>query len=242
MDHKISFAPIYGTSPTKILELGCGSGAWAIAAAIDFPESQVIAVDISPTLQAISLPKNVHFQMADVTQHFPFESDTFDVVHARMLLMHVPHAKDVLERAAKLVKPGGWLVVDELNVASLVESGGPVVSRVAALWCDIVRAYGADGDIGGKMEEIIQNTDLFSEIHTHKVSMPICDDGSAPQKTTRLGVVFKKTLKNVVALWARRFADQGISPDLAEEFNEEIESNVRPVIYDMHFVWAMRAL
>jgi hypothetical protein len=76
------------------------------------------------------------------------------------------------------VKPGGWLVVDELNVASLVESGGPVVSRVAALWCDIVGTYGADGDIGGKMEEIIQNTDLFSEIHTHKVSMPICDVGS----------------------------------------------------------------
>jgi hypothetical protein len=46
----------------------------------------------------------------------------------------------------------------------------------------------------------------------------------------------------VVALWAQRFADQGISPDLAEEFNKEIESNVQPVVYDMHFVWAMRAL
>jgi hypothetical protein len=84
MDHKISFAPIYGTSPTKILELGsvlCFQlrekissetklRKWsmvrpdaeisylysnqvprAIAAAIDFPESEVIAVDMSPTLQ-----------------------------------------------------------------------------------------------------------------------------------------------------------------------------------------------
>jgi hypothetical protein len=84
MDRKISFAPIYGTSPTKILELGwvlrfqllrnisseTKLRKWsmvrpdaeipylypnqvprAIAAATDFPESEVIAVDMSPTLQ-----------------------------------------------------------------------------------------------------------------------------------------------------------------------------------------------
>ncbi|KAJ7927449.1 S-adenosyl-L-methionine-dependent methyltransferase [Mycena leptocephala] len=127
---KISFAPIYGTSPARILELGCGSGAWAIDAANDFPDAEVIAADISPTLHG----RNVKFHLLDVTQNFPFEQGTFDIVHARFLLIHVPNVKDVLERAAKLVKPGGWLILEELDIGRIIQSGGPVVSRVMAIW------------------------------------------------------------------------------------------------------------
>ena len=35
------------------------------------------------------LPSNVEFHKLDITQGFPFEDETFDIVHARLVLMHV---------------------------------------------------------------------------------------------------------------------------------------------------------
>ncbi|KAF7374725.1 Methyltransferase str3 [Mycena sanguinolenta] len=39
---------MHNTIARKIIELGCGSGAWAIQAAKQFPDAQVVAVDQSP--------------------------------------------------------------------------------------------------------------------------------------------------------------------------------------------------
>ncbi|KAJ6569385.1 S-adenosyl-L-methionine-dependent methyltransferase, partial [Mycena capillaripes] len=175
---KICFAPIYDSSPNKILELGCGSGAWAIDAAIDFPNAEVIAVDLSPIPKDVLLPSNMKFETVDVTQTFPFEEQTFDVVHARLLLMHLPNNKDVLERAAKLVKPGGWLVLDDFDLSSIIKNSGPAVSRVLSTWREILIARDVDADIGKKMEFILQSTGSFSKIGAHKISIPICDNGS----------------------------------------------------------------
>ncbi|KAJ6588692.1 S-adenosyl-L-methionine-dependent methyltransferase, partial [Mycena capillaripes] len=253
LDNKISFAPIYGTSLTRILELGCGSGAWrvwlalnvlspgAIDAANDFPDTEVVALDLSPTLQGIPLPKNVSFKLADVTQSFPFEENSFDVVHARFLLMHLPNAKDVIERAAKLVKPGGWLILEDINICTLIESGGLVTSQVAVLWAGIVKAKGADAYFGREMEAIIQSTGSFSEIHTRKVMIPLCHDGSAPQNLAKMGEVFRRSLKKLVVDWVQQYPEQ-VSEDIPEKINREMDDNSREVKHELHFVWARRSL
>ncbi|KAJ7816865.1 S-adenosyl-L-methionine-dependent methyltransferase [Mycena olivaceomarginata] len=240
MDGKISFAPIYGTSPAKILELGCGSGAWAIDAANDFPDAEIIAIDLSQTLEGIPLPKNVNFQIADVTQPFPFKQGSFDVVHTRLVLMHVPNAKDVLERAAKLVKPGGWLLVEDLDMHSLVESGGPGVSQVITRYIELLQARGADAEIGRKLESMFKSTGSFSTIQAQRVAVPVCDDGSAPQPMARLGAALKPVGKKLTAGWTQRFSDQGITQELEKQFSEELDTNFREVMLDMHFVWAQR--
>ncbi|KAJ7457658.1 S-adenosyl-L-methionine-dependent methyltransferase [Mycena galericulata] len=242
LGNKICLAPIYDAAPTRILELGCGSGAWAIDAATDFPDAQVLAVDLSPVPENIPLPKNMIFETLDVTKDFPFEEQSFDVVHARLLLMHVPGSQVVLERVAKLVKPGGWLVLEDLDMQSMMESGGPVVKEVIRIWRNILNSRGADGDIGRKMESIIEASGAFSELGTQKIAIPICIDGSAPKNLTRLGAVFKTTVKKLVDDWSERFSAEGISKDMAEKYKNEVDMNVRPVFVDMHFVWAQCSL
>ncbi|KAJ7342542.1 S-adenosyl-L-methionine-dependent methyltransferase, partial [Mycena albidolilacea] len=126
LNSEIAFRPqIYGTSPKRILELGCGSGAWALDAATTFPDAEVVAIDSSPTLKGMALPKNMHFQMLDVMQDLPFKQSSFDVADT---VWQVTNAQDVPERAARLVKPGGWLVVEDLNLQRIIDTRGPVVS------------------------------------------------------------------------------------------------------------------
>ena len=53
----------------------------------------------SPLTKAASriFPPNIEFRKVDVTEPFPFEPETFDVVHARLVFMHV---RDVLRTAS----------------------------------------------------------------------------------------------------------------------------------------------
>ncbi|KAJ7130719.1 S-adenosyl-L-methionine-dependent methyltransferase, partial [Mycena filopes] len=95
---RLSMAPIAG-NPQKIIDLGCGRGAWAIQAALEFPEAQVVATDMSPLPPRLSeTPENIHFVLADLTKEWEFELGTFDIVHARLVLIHVPNPEQVIAR------------------------------------------------------------------------------------------------------------------------------------------------
>lgn len=46
MDGKLHFAPI--EAPGKVLDIGTGTGIWAMDLGDEFPEAEVIGTDISP--------------------------------------------------------------------------------------------------------------------------------------------------------------------------------------------------
>ncbi|KAK7039679.1 S-adenosyl-L-methionine-dependent methyltransferase [Favolaschia claudopus] len=246
LSSQVPFAHRYTTPPPKrILELGCGSGAWAIAASNDHPHAEVIAVDSSPTLEGIPLPKNLKFRLHNVSDPFPFEPASFDVVHARFLFIHVPNARDALTRAAALVKPGGWLLLEDINMQKIIETGGPAISRVTGIWTSIVKDRGADACFGREMESTIRNTGAFSEIHTKMVALPVCESSGVenePPAVMRLAAAFKLTILRLVDDWTTRFADKGVTPGLGEKVHLEINdtTNDPPVLHELHFVWARR--
>ncbi len=44
----------------------------------------------------------------------------FDLIHARLVLIHIPAREAVLERLVTALRPGGWLVIEDFDVLSLV--------------------------------------------------------------------------------------------------------------------------
>jgi hypothetical protein len=56
----------------------------------------------------------------------------------------------------------------------------------------------------------------------------------------RLGAALKPVGKKLTAGWTQRFSDQGITQELEKQFSEELDTNFRQVMLDMHFVWAQR--
>lgn len=78
-------------------------------------------------------------------------------------------------------------MLEDFDMQSMMESGGPVVSKVISIWRGILNARGADGDIGRKMESIIRSSGEYSEINTHKIPIPICNNGSGQIFSALLG-------------------------------------------------------
>jgi ubiquinone/menaquinone biosynthesis C-methylase UbiE len=107
----------------KVLEIGCGSGAFTtVAARAVGPTGEVAALDIQPAMLAQlgrKLAKPEYRDIQNITLHensayeLPFESDYFDVVFMVTVLPEIPDQERALAEIRRVLKPGGQLAVTE---------------------------------------------------------------------------------------------------------------------------------
>lgn len=111
------------------LELGAGAGSVAAWLATHRPHGHVTATDTHTEFLRFppSAPIRV-LQHDAVTDDFPPE--TFDLVHVRALLCHLPQREELLQRAVDWVRPGGWLVIEDLSVRAVDASPHPLFQKV----------------------------------------------------------------------------------------------------------------
>ncbi len=96
-------------SPSRVLDLGTGTGKAARVVAKRFPEAQVVGVDLSPQMIETArellpeeLAPRIRFEVADAST-LPFEDAAFDLV---MLQNMFPF----FEELARVIAPGGRAV------------------------------------------------------------------------------------------------------------------------------------
>jgi SAM-dependent methyltransferase len=92
------------------LEVGFGGGSFALWLADEVgPDGSVLATDIKPR----DLPEH---PALTVLEHDITKDDipgTFDLIHARLVLGHLPQQREILTRLGKALKPGGVLLIEE---------------------------------------------------------------------------------------------------------------------------------
>lgn len=95
-------------------EVGAGGGSVArMLARATGPEGLVVATDLN-TAQ-LTAREGLVVRTHDV-RHDPVPpGGPFDVIHARLLLLHLPERRSVLRTLAGALAPGGWLVVEEFD-------------------------------------------------------------------------------------------------------------------------------
>ena len=111
------------TDQIRIADVGCGTGIWLRSVAQSLPHAKLDGFDISlaqcPPIQW--LPENIHsLKEWDVFRRPPEDlQGRFDIVHVRLLFVVVQDEdpKPILENLMLLLKPGGYLQWDELDVS-----------------------------------------------------------------------------------------------------------------------------
>ncbi|MBD3884147.1 class I SAM-dependent methyltransferase [Phormidium tenue FACHB-886] len=112
--------------PRRILDLGCGTGSTTRLLKRQFPEAEVIGLDLSPYMLAVADDKahtaglSIQFQQGNGEQT-GFESGSFDLVTASLLFHETPPyvARRILRECFRLLKSGGEVLILDGNQVTL---------------------------------------------------------------------------------------------------------------------------
>lgn len=118
--------------PPDILDLGCSVGMSTLALQEVYPQANLTGVDLSPYFLAVahytSRQRNVRMNWrhaAAETTGLPDAS--FDLVSAYLMFHELPQkaTKEILHEARRLLRPGGYLTIMEMNPKSEVYAKMP---------------------------------------------------------------------------------------------------------------------
>ncbi|GAA3804745.1 methyltransferase domain-containing protein [Streptomyces coacervatus] len=115
------------------------------------PDGEVTITDIDPRWaeHGPQRPPHVRLLRHDIVTD-PLPHDTYDLIHARLVLLHLPERLRVLDRLVTALRPGGRLLLEEFDcgwtpvLAAPDEASAALFERVEAALHSQVEKAGAD--------------------------------------------------------------------------------------------------
>ena len=113
---------------SRVLEVGCGSGGYALQIA-SVVGCSIVGIDLNQAgirnantlAHARDLSGRVSFEHCDVSKPLPFANATFDAAFANDVLCHIPERHSVLQEVFRVLKPlGRFLFSDALVIGGAI--------------------------------------------------------------------------------------------------------------------------
>lgn len=143
------------------LDAGAGGGSIArwMAERVG-PTGSVVAADLDTTLLEEAPARGVRPLRHDVRRD-ALPASAFDLVHARLLLIHLPERLEVLRALRAAVRPGGWLVIGDIDFSSVAPLG-PVAQwdAVSRGFLGAVREAGWEPELGPRLPGMLSACEL----------------------------------------------------------------------------------
>ncbi|KAH7183588.1 S-adenosyl-L-methionine-dependent methyltransferase [Fusarium flagelliforme] len=157
-DNKLGLCPpnLPETKVKRVLDVGTGTGIWAIDFGDEHPEAEVIGVDLSP-IQPSFVPPNVRFIIDDIHEDWDF-TEPFDYVHSRMMNFSIPDWPVYLKKIYDNLTPGGWVEIQEIDVMARSDDGTLKPDSAITKWCKLL------DEASVKLQQPYKSLHLFKDI------------------------------------------------------------------------------
>ncbi|KAL8651681.1 MAG: hypothetical protein Q9226_004600 [Calogaya cf. arnoldii] len=153
LNNKLHLAPVH--NPERILDVGTGTGIWAIEMAELFPDAQVVGTDLSP-IQPTWVPPNCIFEVDDVTMEWTYRKDSFDFIHSREMFGSIADWDEYFRQCYLHLKPGGCVEALERGVKPVSDDGTVGPDHFWTTWGNTVLSIGETWGKGFNAWEILK--------------------------------------------------------------------------------------
>lgn len=173
----------------RCLDVGAGGGSVAqwLAHRVS-PSGTVLATDVDTRWLTDGPALTV--TRRDLTVD-PLPVNTYDLIHARLVLMHLPRRDAVLASLCASLRPGGWLVVGELDpIAPYVPhprtGTDRLVNRVGDAFTRALAAHGADNARGWQAHRMLLGAGLVNVTNEGHVAVGTAGSPAADLMTANV--------------------------------------------------------
>lgn len=104
-----ALAVLRGAQPSRVLEVGCGTGEFAARLVAALPGAEVLAVDVSERMVDLAARRGVDARVADL-HDLPLPAGHVDAVAAMWMLHHLDDLPGGIAALRRVLAPGGVLV------------------------------------------------------------------------------------------------------------------------------------
>ncbi|KAK1841341.1 UMTA [Colletotrichum chrysophilum] len=175
-DNKLGTAPPNekGAQVKRALDVGTGTGLWAIEFGDEHPEAEVIGVDLS-AVQVDFVPPNVRFEIDDIEEPWTF-SKPFDYIHSRMMTSSIANWKSYLQKCYDGLEPGGYLELDEFDIFPDCDddtfTGDLAISKALGLLAEAMAKIGRAFQSVPELRQMMVDVG-FEDVHFKQYKWPI---------------------------------------------------------------------
>jgi SAM-dependent methyltransferase len=152
----------------RALDLGCGPrGVLELMYERAMPGGNVVGLDADPNHVAMARDLVATLGLSDVdivagdARRTGLASNSFDVVHARTLLITVPEPGIVLSEMVRLARAGGWVASLEPDTEwAICYPPHPAFDRLCEIFTIAFSRNGADPHMGRRLGDLYRNAGL----------------------------------------------------------------------------------
>ncbi|KAJ3840954.1 S-adenosyl-L-methionine-dependent methyltransferase [Lentinula raphanica] len=184
-DNKLLLAPVDLKPKDRVLESGAGSGIWVLEFWKEYSERNIPldieCIDISKDQFPSEVPSDIHFSLCSILD-VPLEwSDSFALVHQRLLVAALPRPlwHKALAQIYRVLKPGGWVEFVESHAKVRKFVVGPQSKKLSLISDRMFDEKDYVGDTEVYLPPVMREMG-FVDVHCEGRDIPInrsIDDG-----------------------------------------------------------------
>ena len=232
-------------SANRVLDIGTGTGDWAIAVAERFPQADIIATDITDAFQPPTAPPNVFFELDDAQNEWAY-NEPFDFIHMRNLSGAFSNWSAIYAEVFKNLRPGGSFEIVDRGPIQLKETGNSNTS----IFNDAVRSAadrsGRPLDLDHLQKSMFDNAGL-SVIKTRVFVIPLGTYDPDPLRKVAGKMAMIAALEGLEAVSLRLMTkhlgwkEEGVR-ELCRKVQEEVMKPDARAFINVHFVIARKLM
>jgi SAM-dependent methyltransferase len=155
---KLYLSPLSNIKLHDVLDVGTGTGIWAIDFADQHPEAKIKGVDLSP-IQPYFIPPNLNFEIDDLEEEWTF-NEKFDFIFSRQMTGSFASFEAFFAQAFKFLNPGGYLEVIDGVYPMQCDDGTMKEDSAVKKWADL--SLEASIKLGRPVNSALQYKEQFA--------------------------------------------------------------------------------